>query len=118
VDYLVEQLKKSNYRGILGINIGKNKDTENEKAVEDYLHCFRRVYPYASYVTVNISPLTQSLTRIAAWRSLNNAFACFEKRAAITNGIYKKYVPLVVKIAPDLNEMSCSRLRISCSRKS
>ena len=54
VDYLVEQVKASNYDGVLGINIGKNKTTPEEEALQDYLICLRKVYAYASYVTVNI----------------------------------------------------------------
>ena len=55
VDYLVGAVKQSRYKGVLGINIGKNKDTPAEQAVEDYLICMRKVYPHASYITVNLS---------------------------------------------------------------
>ena len=55
VDYLVENVKTARYKGVLGINIGKNKDTPNEQGKDDYVHCMRKVYPYASYITVNIS---------------------------------------------------------------
>ncbi len=55
VDYLVNNVKKARYKGVLGINIGKNKDTPNEQGKDDYVHCMRKVYPFASYITVNIS---------------------------------------------------------------
>ena len=55
VDYLIENVKSRHYKGILGINIGKNADTPLEQANDDYLHCLRKVYPHADYVTVNIS---------------------------------------------------------------
>src|SRR6185437_7526000 len=62
VDALVRNVDKSGYRGVLGINIGKNKDTPNERAAEDYLLCLERVYAHAGYITVNISsPNTQGL---------------------------------------------------------
>ncbi|MCB1607377.1 MAG: dihydroorotate dehydrogenase (quinone), partial [Xanthomonadales bacterium] len=60
VNVLVSNAERARFSGVLGINIGKNKDTPNERAVDDYLHCLERVYPRASYVTVNISsPNTQ-----------------------------------------------------------
>jgi dihydroorotate dehydrogenase len=55
VDYLVDQVIKAKYRGVLGINIGKNKDTPDENAKDDYIHCMRKVYDFATYITVNIS---------------------------------------------------------------
>ncbi|WP_372810607.1 dihydroorotate dehydrogenase (quinone), partial [Litorivivens sp.] len=55
VDHLVEQVKNAKFTGVLGINIGKNKDTPAEQAVDDYLICMRKVYPHASYITVNLS---------------------------------------------------------------
>ena len=55
VDHLVERVRSRHYKGILGINIGKNFDTPNERAVDDYLACFDKVYPHADYITVNIS---------------------------------------------------------------
>jgi len=62
VDALVRNVERARYGGVLGINIGRNKDTPNERATGDYLHCLERVYPRASYVTVNISsPNTQGL---------------------------------------------------------
>ncbi|HET7222472.1 MAG TPA: dihydroorotate dehydrogenase (quinone), partial [Rhodanobacteraceae bacterium] len=51
VDALVRNVEGSQWRGVLGINIGKNKDTPNEKAVDDYLFCLERVYAHASYIT-------------------------------------------------------------------
>src|SRR5690554_6532371 len=54
VDHLIEEVKKAKFKGVLGINIGKNKDTPEQEAKEDYLQCMRKVYNYASYITVNI----------------------------------------------------------------
>ena len=62
VDHLVRRVKNHQFKGILGINIGKNFDTPIKNAADDYLHCLEKVYPYADYITVNISsPNTENL---------------------------------------------------------
>lgn len=103
VDYLVERLKKIKYQGILGINIGKNKDTPVEQAVDDYLYLFRRVAAYASYITVNISsPNTEGLRSLQHGELLTHLLRTLKAEQALFFNHEKKYVPLVVKIAPDL----------------
>lgn len=105
VDYLVEQLKKTRYRGVLGINIGKNKNTPNEQAVEDYIYCFKRVLPFASYVTINISsPNTPELRHLQHGELLQQLLHTLKQEQLAYHGTQQKYVPLVVKIAPDLTE--------------
>ncbi|MFB1016351.1 MAG: quinone-dependent dihydroorotate dehydrogenase [Alteromonadaceae bacterium] len=105
VDYLVEQVGKANFKGVLGINIGKNKDTPDENAKDDYIHCMRKVYDVASYITVNISsPNTPGLRSLQYGDALNEllvALKCEQKSLAQQ---FNKYVPIAVKIAPDLNE--------------
>ena len=65
VDYLVKKVKKARYQGILGINIGKNAHTAIEKSLNGYLYCLKQVYPYASYITINISsPNTKDLRKL------------------------------------------------------
>jgi dihydroorotate dehydrogenase len=104
VDYLVEQVKKARYQGVLGINIGKNKDTPNERAVEDYVYCFRRVAPYASYITINISsPNTPALRQLQQRELLQNLLHTLKLEQQVFFQMKNKYVPLVVKIAPDLS---------------
>jgi len=104
VDALLEHVRQARYRGILGINIGKNFDTPIERATEDYLFCLDRVYPHASYVAVNISsPNTKNLRQLqdkAALEGLLSALKQSQQRLADTHG---KYVPLALKIAPDLD---------------
>lgn len=104
VDRLIENVQRSDYQGVLGINIGKNFDTPLEKATEDYLIGLRKVYSYASYVTVNISsPNTQNLRQLQAADALDqllNQLKYEQMKLAQTHG---KYVPMVVKIAPDLD---------------
>lgn len=105
VDYLLERLKKIKYKGVLGINIGKNKDTPLENAVDDYLYIFRRVAKYASYVTINISsPNTEGLRSLQHGEMLQTLLSSLKKEQSIIAELEKKYVPLVVKIAPDLTQ--------------
>lgn len=103
VDYLLEQIDGSGYTGILGINIGKNRDTPNNRALEDYSECLEKVYSKASYVTINISsPNTPGLRELQTTEVLDqllDGLMCTRKRLADSHG---KCVPLLVKIAPDL----------------
>ncbi len=70
VDHLVENVKKAHFDGVLGINIGKNKDTPVEQGKDDYLICMEKVYAYAGYIAVNISsPNTPRAAFITIWRS-------------------------------------------------
>lgn len=105
VDQLLKNLDKSRYKGILGINIGKNKDTPNEQANEDYLLCLRKVYGRASYVTVNVSsPNTPGLRTLQYGESLNSLLDALKSEQAKLARIHGRYVPIAVKIAPDMND--------------
>ncbi|GAB2675648.1 quinone-dependent dihydroorotate dehydrogenase [Aliiglaciecola aliphaticivorans] len=105
VDYLVEQVKQSQYDGILGINIGKNKLTEEQNALDDYLICLKKVYAYADYVTVNISsPNTPGLRSLQYGEALEHLLLGLKTEQTQLAQIHGKYVPLVVKIAPDLTD--------------
>jgi len=105
VDYLVKQVKKSNYKGILGINIGKNKTTPDENALDDYLYCLEKVYDLASYITVNISsPNTPGLRNLQYGETLDNLLIGLKKRQLTLEIEYNKYVPILIKIAPDLSD--------------
>jgi dihydroorotate dehydrogenase len=89
--------------GILGLNIGKNADTPIERATEDYLIGLRGVYPHASYVTVNISsPNTKNLRDLQQDEALNSLLAALKTEQDRLSQQYDKYVPIVLKIAPDL----------------
>ncbi len=106
VDNLVENVKVARYSGILGINIGKNFDTPNERAVDDYLTCMQKVYAHASYITVNISsPNTKNLRDLQTAEALSGLLASLkleQKKLADKHG---KYVPMTLKIAPDLTQV-------------
>jgi len=108
VDAFVANVQASRFyqdkQGVLGLNIGKNADTPIERAADDYLACLRKVYPYASYVTVNISsPNTQNLRQLQGASELDSLLAQLkdeQKRLADQHG---RYVPLALKIAPDID---------------
>ncbi len=103
VDYLVEQVKASRYDGALGINIGKNKDTPEENALDDYLICLNKVYAYASYITINISsPNTPGLRNLQYGAALEALLSGLKEAQQTLANVHKKYVPLFIKIAPDL----------------
>lgn len=103
VDHLVQQVERCRYRGVLGINIGKNFDTPVENAADDYLKCLDRVYAHASYVTVNISsPNTRGLRSLQSGDALAALLEPLKNRQGQLASQHGRYVPLVVKIAPDL----------------
>lgn len=105
VDKLIENVKASQYKGILGINIGKNADTAVEDAVSDYLICLEKVYNYASYITLNISsPNTKNLRSLQSGHALTELLETVKKRQLELAEEFQHYVPLVLKVAPDLTE--------------
>ncbi|CAI0694008.1 quinone-dependent dihydroorotate dehydrogenase [Serratia proteamaculans] len=105
VDNLVENVKKSHFGGILGINIGKNKDTPVEQGKDDYLICMDKVYPYAGYIAINISsPNTPGLRSLQYGEALDDLLAAIKNRQQELHERHHKYVPVAVKIAPDLSE--------------
>ncbi len=104
VDALVENVKRAKFNGILGINIGKNADTPIEKAADDYLIGLRKVYAYASYVAINISsPNTKNLRQLQGGDELDALLAQLKAEQEKLAQQHGKYVPLAVKIAPDLD---------------
>ncbi len=105
VDHLVEQVKKARFDGVLGINIGKNFDTPVENAADDYVHCLEKVYAHASYVTVNISsPNTKGLRSLQTGDALGELLGRLKETQIRLAQEQGHYVPLAVKIAPDLDE--------------
>lgn len=105
VDYLVSQVRAAKFKGVLGINIGKNKDTPEDHAKDDYLQCMRKVYDVASYIAINISsPNTPGLRALQYGDILDELLASLKAEQKILTEQYGKYVPIVVKIAPDLSD--------------
>ncbi len=105
VDALVERINQSKYTGILGVNIGKNKTTDNNHAIDDYLFCLKKVYSVASYITINVSsPNTQGLRELQEVKYLSGMLDQLKRcqqRLTDTLGAYK---PILVKLAPDLDD--------------
>lgn len=102
VDVLVKNVQKSNYQGILGINIGKNKDTTLHKAAEDYLYCMRKVYEHASYITINISsPNTPDLRQLQQSDYFADLLGQIRQEQLRLADKFKRHVPLAVKVSPD-----------------
>ncbi len=111
VDNLVENVKKSKFRGILGINIGKNKDTPNEQGKDDYIICMRKVYEYASYITINISsPNTPGLRDLQFGDALLDLLKALKVEQQLLADQHRKYVPLFVKIAPDMDAIAVQQV--------
>jgi len=114
VDRLVENVKRARYRGVLGINIGKNFDTPLERAADDYVACLRKVYPVAGYVTVNISsPNTQDLRRLQGAAELDALLSTLKAEQRALAGRHGRAVPLAVKIAPDLDRAQIEAIAAS-----
>lgn len=103
VDQLVENIKAAKYTCKLGINIGKNKDTPIENGTDDYLICMEKVYEYADYIAINISsPNTPDLRSLQYGEALNELLAALKAKQVDLSQRHGKYVPIALKIAPDL----------------
>jgi dihydroorotate dehydrogenase len=103
VDALLRNVHAATYRGVLGINIGRNFDTPNERAADDYVACLRAVYASAHYVTVNVSsPNTAGLRDLQAQEALRALLSRLKREQRALAQKHGRYVPLAIKIAPDL----------------
>ncbi|TMO44566.1 quinone-dependent dihydroorotate dehydrogenase [Pseudoalteromonas ruthenica] len=111
VDNLVANVKAANYDGILGINIGKNKDTPNEQGKDDYIHCMRKVFEHASYITVNISsPNTPGLRDLQYGEALDDLLSSLKNEQLDLAAKHHKQVPMLVKVAPDLDSVQVEQV--------
>lgn len=105
IDHLIENVKRCRYDGVLGINIGKNKLTPLEHGKDDYLICLNKAYNYAGYITVNISsPNTPDLRQLQYGDYFDDLLQSIKATQRQLAEQYQKYVPIAVKIAPDLSE--------------
>ena len=105
IDHLIQQVERAKYKGVLGINIGKNFDTPIEDATLDYLIGLRKSYAVASYVTLNISsPNTKNLRQLQQGNEIKQLLSTLKEEQLKLQQIHGKFTPLVVKIAPDLDE--------------
>jgi len=113
IDKVIENIKKSEFKGILGINIGKNFDTPISKATKDYLICFRKSYLFASYIVLNVSsPNTKNLRKLQEGENLEELLKTIKAEQKVLHKKYNKYVPFLLKISPDNTK---SQLSIICS---
>jgi len=111
LDHLLNQVKQSNFNGILGINIGKNFDTPIENAADDYLIGLRKAYTSASYITINISsPNTKNLRQLQQGDEVKKLIAALKEEQLKLQQEYGFYVPLALKIAPDLTADEISHI--------
>ena len=111
VDNLVNNVKASKYTGVLGINISKNKDTPNEKGKDDYIHCMRKVFEHASYITVNISsPNTPGLRDLQYGDALDDLLQSLKNEQVDLIAKHDKPVPMLVKIAPDVDAVQVQQI--------
>lgn len=105
VDNLIENVKNSNFKGVIGINIGKNIHTPVEQGKQDYLLCMDKVYPYAGYIAVNISsPNTPGLRSLQYGEALDDLLDSLKTRQQELAEKHCKYVPVALKVAPDLSD--------------
>jgi dihydroorotate dehydrogenase len=114
VDHLVERLRTARYAGIRGVSIGKNADTPLERAPQDYLACLEKVYALADYVAVNVSsPNTARLRELQAPDGLSSIVGPLLESRARLETRHERRVPLLVKIAPDLESSEISAMAAS-----
>lgn len=117
VDHTVRQLQRRRYPGVLGVNIGKNRDTPIESAGDDYKHCMKKVYPFADYITVNISsPNTEGLRSLQFGEHLETLLADLAAERARLADEHGRCLPLVVKVAPDLGKKDIETMAESFAR--
>jgi dihydroorotate dehydrogenase len=107
----VARLKQRSSKSIVGVNIGKNFDTPNERAVDDYLACLKVAYEVADYIAVNISsPNTKGLRDLQGEESMRSLLGALKQEQAAMERQHGKHVPIVVKIAPDLEDVHIEAL--------
>ncbi len=114
VKHMIKRLKKRRFKGIVGVNIGKNFCTPLTQANDDYLFCLRELYPFADYIVVNLSsPNTPGLRNLQFGEGLNSLLSALKAEQAILFEQHKKYVPILLKIAPDLNFKECQDISLA-----
>ncbi|MBN4053287.1 quinone-dependent dihydroorotate dehydrogenase [Haliea sp. AH-315-K21] len=114
VAHMIKRLKNRRFRGVVGVNIGKNYSTPLAQAHEDYLFCLRELYAFADYIVVNLSsPNTPGLRALQFGEGLNNLLSALKAEQNKLSEKHDKYVPLLLKIAPDLNARECEDIALA-----
>ncbi|OGA15496.1 MAG: dihydroorotate dehydrogenase (quinone) [Betaproteobacteria bacterium RIFCSPLOWO2_02_FULL_66_14] len=117
LDAFMANLERSSWRGVLGINIGRNFDTPNERAADDYASCLERVYPRASYVAINVS--SPNTTNLRALQEKAELDALLERLVGLRDRLAARYgrsVPLALKVSPDLSAAQVAEIAASVRR--
>jgi len=118
IDALIANVKRAKYRGILGINIGKNAATPIERAADDYLIGLEKAYAHASYIAVNISsPNTKNLRALQGESELDALLGALKQRQAELAQQQGRHVPLALKIAPDLDDAQITNIADALRRQ-
>lgn len=113
IDYLLDNVRNARYQGIIGINIGKNVDTPVENAASDYLIGLQKAYPHAHYITVNISsPNTPGLRKLQYGDDLKRLLETLREEQGKLAQQHGRYVPVAIKVAPDLSETEISDMAV------
>jgi len=111
VDHLITNLERAHYQGILGVNLGKNFDTPIERAADDYLILLDKLYARVSFVTINISsPNTKNLRALQGGSELDALLAAIKAQQTRLTDLHGRYMPVAVKIAPDLEEAQIAEM--------
>jgi dihydroorotate dehydrogenase len=118
VDAFVENLKKARAKTILGVNIGKNKDTPNEKAADDYALCLEKLYPHVDYVTLNISsPNTVGLRDLQGLESLSKLLSTVKSKREQLREQHGRNVAVALKVSPDLDHAALRDIAAAARRE-
>ncbi len=115
IEHLIRQVERRQSTATLGINIGKNAATALDQAQSDYLHCLQRVYPLADYVTINVSsPNTEGLRELQHGDRLRSLLESLKQSQSTLCSEHKRYVPLVIKVAPDMHDTQIDAFCTAC----
>jgi dihydroorotate dehydrogenase len=107
VEAFTENLKRASAKAVIGVNIGKNRDTPNERAAEDYERCLEVLYPHVRYLTINISsPNTKGLRDLLATQSLGALLGHIRRKRDSLSQTHGRRVALVVKMSPDVDDVA------------
>jgi dihydroorotate dehydrogenase len=118
VDAFVENLKQARRKAVIGVNIGKNKDTPNERAADDYERCMEAVYPLAHYVSINVSsPNTPGLRELQSARFLTDLLSRLTRKRNLLRERHGRHVALVLKVSPDLDDAALRDLAEAARRE-
>lgn len=105
VEVFAENLRRARTRAVIGVNVGKNKDTPNERAVDDYVSCLEVLYPHVHYLAINVSsPNTVGLRDLQSAQTLAALLRSVRERRDVLRERHGRNVALTLKISPDIDD--------------